>query len=100
MIDLNPNALTSTGLCAYDVVQAVKNQNVVDPCGTVKMGEYEYIVNLNDIPDAIDDLNKLPVKSHNGAVVYLKDVAQVHDGWQPQLNIVNLNGHRAVLLIS
>ncbi len=28
---------------------------------------------------------------------YVKDVAQVHDGYQPQLNIVNLNGKRAVL---
>ena len=34
----------------------------------------------------------------NGATVYMKDVAQVHDGFVPQTNIVRTNGSRGVLL--
>lgn len=97
MIDLIPSALVATGLSANDVVQAVNAQSIIAPSGTAKMGSYEYIMTLNNIPTVIDQLNNIPIKSRNGAVVYLRDVATAHDGYQPQLNIVNKNGHRAVL---
>lgn len=96
-VDLNPKALVATGLSANDVVQAVNAQSIIAPSGTAKMGTYEYIMTLNNIPNAIDQLNKIPIKSYKGAVVYVKDVANAHDGYQPQLNIVNKDGRRAVL---
>lgn len=97
MIDLDPKALYATQLSAGTIVDIVNSQNVLHPTGTVKMGSYEYIVDLNSIPDEIEKLNNIPVKSRDGAVVFLKDVAHVHDGSPPQLNIVNINGKRAVL---
>src|SRR5271165_3543369 len=44
------------------------------------------------------DLNDLPIKTVNGATVFIKDVAQVRDGFQVQNNIVRTNGSRGVLL--
>jgi len=98
MVDLDPNALVATGLSASDVIQAINDQNIVAPTGTAKFGPYEYIVDINNIPAQISDLNNIPIKTANGAVVYVKDVGQVHDGNQPQQNIVNQNGVRSVLL--
>jgi multidrug efflux pump subunit AcrB len=98
MIDLYPNALYAYGLSADAVVTAVKNQSVIAPCGTAKMGAYEYSIVLNNVPLTIAELNKIPIKSTGSAVVFLKDVANVHDGYQPQLNIVNINGRRSVLM--
>lgn len=102
MIDLDPKALRAQSLSAYDVISAVNNQSVVAPTGTVKFGKFEYTVNANNMPDTIALLNSMPVKTANDTgkapqVVLLKDVANVHDGNQPQLNIVNLNGKRGVL---
>ncbi len=97
MIDLNPAALVATRLSANDVIQAVNSQSVIAPSGTCKMGTYEYIMTLNNVPTVIDHLNNIPIKSDNGAVVFLRDVAFAHDGYQPQLNIVNKDGRRAVL---
>lgn len=97
MIDLNPAALVATNLSANDVVQAINNQSIIAPSGTAKMGTYEYIMTLNNIPNAIDQLNSIPIKSSKGAVVFVRDVANAHDGYQPQLNIVNKDGRRAVL---
>lgn len=96
-VDLDPKALVATGLSAYDVVSAVNSQNIIAPSGTAKMGTYEYIMTLNNIPKVIDELNDIPIKSQKGAVVFVRDVANVHDGYQPQLNIVNKDGKRAVL---
>lgn len=96
-VDLEPKALVSYGLSAMDVVNAVNTQNITAPSGTAKMGEYEYIMTLNNMPLAIKQLNDIPIRSANGSVVYLRDVAYVHDGFQPQINIVNQNGHSAIL---
>ncbi len=43
-------------------------------------------------------MNDLPIKTVNGATVYIKDVAQVRDGFQVQNNIVRANGSRGVLI--
>ena len=40
----------------------------------------------------LDELNNLPIKTVNGATVYIKDVAQVRDGFRVQNNIVRTNG--------
>lgn len=98
MIDLDPQALVATGLSANDVVQTINSQSIIAPSGTAKMGTYEYIMTLNNVPTVLDNLNNIPLKSSsNGAVVFVKDVAHVHDGYIPQLNVVNKDGRRAVL---
>ena len=98
MVDLDPQALQAKGLTAYDVSAAISAQNLILPSGTAKMGSREYTVSLNSSPDAINLLNGLPIKQVNGAMVYVRDVAQVHDGFAVQTNIVNIDGKRACLL--
>ena len=47
---------------------------------------------------SIDALNDLPIKTVNGATIYIRDVAYVHDGSPPQRNVVRVDGRRAVLM--
>ena len=98
MVDLHPKALRAYGLSATDVVNAISAQNLILPTGTAKIGDREYSVQLNSSPDTIDAFNALPIRPVNGAVVYLRDVAQVHDGFAVQTNVVSAAGHRASLL--
>src|SRR6187431_3387395 len=97
-VDLDMQALQARGLAPADVVNAVNTQNLILPSGTTKLGEVEYTVRMNASPDAIAGLNELPVRTVNGATVYLRDVAQVRDGFNPQTNIVRRDGERGVLL--
>jgi multidrug efflux pump subunit AcrB len=96
--DLNQQALHQYGVSANDVINALSLQNLITPVGTQKIGSYEYTVNLNDSPKAVEAFNDLPVKTVNGTVVYMRDVAYVHDGSPPQINAVHVNGASAVLL--
>ena len=97
-VDLNQQALRSYGLSASDVVNALSAQNLITPAGTEKIGKYEYTVNLNDSPQKVPDFNDMPVKEVNGAMVYMRDVAFVHDGSPPQTNIVQMEGRKGVLM--
>ncbi len=67
VIDLDPHALIAMGISAADVVQAVNDQNVVNPGGSIKLGPKEYFVVLNNVPGAIDRLNDIPIKNDKGA---------------------------------
>ncbi len=97
-VDLDTQALLAKGLTATDVVSAISAQNLILPTGTAKLGELEHAVRMNGSPDTIDAMNDLPVRSVNGAITYLREVAHVRDGFQPQVNIVKQNGERGVLL--
>lgn len=96
--DLNPQALQQYGLSANDVSAALASQNLITPVGTQKIGKLEYTLKLNNSPDAIAAFNDLPIRTANGAVIYMRDVAFVHDGNPPQTNVVHVDGQNAVLL--
>lgn len=98
MVDLDPQALFAKGLSATDVVSAINAQNLILPAGSAKIGDREYGVRLNSSPEAVDTLNNLPIKQVNGTVLYIRDVAQVHDGFAVQTNVVRRDGRRSSLL--
>jgi CzcA family heavy metal efflux pump len=98
MIDLNQNLLQSKGVSPQDVLNAVTDQNLVLPGGTAKIDEFEYDVRMNSSPRTVAELNDLPIKQVGNSTVYLRDVANVRDGFAPQTNIVRQDGHRGVLL--
>jgi multidrug efflux pump subunit AcrB len=98
MIDLNPNLLQSKGLSPQDVLNALTDQNLVLPGGTAKIGEFEDDVRVNSSPRTVAELNDLPIKQVGSSTVYLRDVANIRDGFAPQTNIVRQDGHRGVLL--
>ncbi|HEX4153702.1 MAG TPA: efflux RND transporter permease subunit [Steroidobacteraceae bacterium] len=98
MYDLDTGAMQSRGLTGQDVANALAAQNLLTPAGTEKIGDYEYTVDLNNAPSKISELGDLPIKSVGGAMVYMHDVAHVHNGSAVQTNIVHVDGNRSVLL--
>ncbi len=98
MVDLNTQALQAKGLGPSDVVNAIGNQNLILPGGTSKIGSLEYDVEINGSPANVADLNNLPIKTQNGATIYVRDVAHVRDGYPPQTNIVRSDGQRGSLM--
>src|SRR6201987_3367507 len=98
LYDLDPVALRAHGLTAQDVANALAAQNLLTPAGSEKIGKYEYTINLNNAPSKLSDLDDLPIKSVGGTVVYMHDVAHVHQGGAVQTNIVHVDGNRSVLL--
>jgi multidrug efflux pump subunit AcrB len=97
-VDLNLPALQARGLSPADVVSAVSVQNLIAPSGTMKIDRFEYAIETNSAPDIVNDLNNLPIRSVNGAVIYVRDIAHVRDGNPPQTNIVRVDGKRAILM--
>jgi multidrug efflux pump subunit AcrB len=98
MVDLNPAELQANSLSPFDVVNAVSNQNLILPSGTVKIGQFEYDVDLNGSPQRIAEINNFPIKVVGNSTIYVREVANVRNGFAPQTNIVRQDGKRGVLI--
>ena len=98
MVDLDPDQLYAKGISATDVSNAVSAQSLILPAGDAKIGNIDYQIKVNSSPRVLDDLNNLPIRVVNGATVYIKDVAQVRDGYAVQTSIVRTNGSRGTLM--
>ena len=77
---------------------ALSAQNVVLPAGDQKIGGLDFMVQTNSSPLQVPTFNNLPIKTVNGATVYLRDVAYVHRGAPPQTNAVLVKGRQSVLI--
>jgi multidrug efflux pump subunit AcrB len=97
-VDLDLQALKAKNMAPLDVVNALNAQNLVLPSGTAKIGSTEYAVDLNTTTETMAELGDLPLKTVNGAIIHLSDVAQVRDGYAPQQNVVRNEGVRGALM--
>ena len=98
MVDTDPNLMYAKHLSASDVSTAISQQNLILPAGTARLGDREFVVKLNSSPNEVSALNDLPIRAANGSVVFIKDVAQVEEGFAVQTNIVRQDGKRSALL--
>ena len=98
MVNLQPRLLQSKGLSPADIVTTLGQQNLVLPSGTMKLVRFEYDVRLNASPKTVPALNDLPIKQVGSSTLYLRDVAQVSDGFTPQTNIIRHDGLRGTLV--
>ena len=97
-VDIDSPALQAKGLSPLDVVNAVSSAEFDSALGHGEAWTLEYQVEMNGSTRTINELNDLPVKTANGATIYLRDVAHVRDGFSPQTNVVRQDGHRSALL--
>jgi multidrug efflux pump subunit AcrB len=97
-IDLDQTKLLAHGLSAADVAAALSKENVVLPAGDQKIGGLDFMVETNSTPINVPTFNDMPIKTVNGATVYLRDVAYVHRGAPPQTNAVLVKGKQSVLI--
>jgi hypothetical protein len=88
MIDLSPRQLQAKGLAPNEVLNTLNLQNLVLPSGTAKIGEFEYSVTLNASPRTVSELADLPIRVMGNSAIFLKDVANVRDGFGVQTDMV------------
>src|SRR6202453_2836891 len=97
-VDIDWNKLQAEGWTPGDVINAISGQNLLFPSGPAKIAKLEYNIGLNGTPARIAELNDLPIKSVNGTIIYIRDVAHVRDGYTPQTNVVRQDGARSTLI--
>jgi multidrug efflux pump subunit AcrB len=90
--------LQARGLSPMDVVRSVQDFNVLIPAGNAKMGDLDYQIFTNAMPQEVEEINDFPIRWDDVNPVFLRDVAEAKDSHQIQSNIVRVNGRRQVYI--
>ena len=95
---VDPMELEARGLSPMDVVKTINAQSIFIPSGNAKFGDIDYQIISNAMPEKVEQLNDLPIKTDGDAVVFIRDIGEVKDSHQIQSNIVRINGRRQVYI--
>lgn len=97
-VDLDQELMRARSVSAKDVSDAINAHNLAFPTGTAKVGDQQFPVTMNNTPSAADAFNQIPVRTVDGTTIFIRDVAQVRDGFQSQTTVVRRDGTRGVLI--
>lgn len=95
---LDPALMLARGISTHDIVNSVNAQSLLLPAGNVKIGDFDYNVYTNSMIKIVGQMNDIPIKVVNGVPVFLRDVGKAVDSTMVQVNVVRINGNRAVYL--
>jgi hydrophobe/amphiphile efflux-1 (HAE1) family protein len=95
---IDPERLAAHGVSVQQVVDAVKNSNIIASPGLIEENHQLELALVSGQALTPDQLNGIVVATVNGAPIKLEDVATVGQGFEPQYTIVVADGHPAVLL--
>lgn len=95
---LDPALLESRNLTVKDIKDAIKDKHVELPAGRLESERRELSIRLEGEYASVQELEELPIVSRNGAVIRLRDVARVEDGYEDLRSIATYNGEPVILL--
>jgi CzcA family heavy metal efflux pump len=95
---IDPQKLAAHGVSIQQVVDAVKNSNIIASPGLIEENHQLELALVSGQAVTPDQLNEIVVAVVNNAPVKLSDVATVGQGFEPQYTIVTADGRPAVLL--
>jgi multidrug efflux pump len=97
-VQLDPGALKAAGISADDVRQAIVNANVLEPTGSFQGPQRAEEIAINGQIRHAADYGRVVLKTSNGSVLRLSDVARVTDSVS-NVRLAAWNGHKQAILL-
>jgi multidrug efflux pump subunit AcrB len=98
-LTFNPHFLAQFGLTTASVVNALRQQNVILPGGTVNAAGQRIVIEPSGDLRSLDDMRNLAIATKEGSVVYLQDLATIERSYvDPAESPAFYNGQPAIVL--
>lgn len=98
LIKVDPKKLEAYNLTIPQIAQVLQAENLSLPAGVIKVGLKEYNVRVPGEFKNIEEIKSTVIGNYQGALVYLRDVADVIDTIKEQTLYVKINNTPGVLL--
>lgn len=93
---VDPVKLDSYGLSLSQVAQVLGGENIGLSAGTLEQGKKEFLVTTSGEYSDLLQLANTPLTTPGGAVVYLKDISEIKQGYSDLTQKTSLNGRPSV----
>lgn len=98
-VELSPLALRPLGLSVADVADAIRQQNIDLPAGSIETQDSEIVLRFVEQRRTIDQLADLVIRAEpEGAEIRLGDLGRITDRFEHEEELIRLDGRRAALL--
>ncbi|MBI5145455.1 MAG: efflux RND transporter permease subunit [Candidatus Omnitrophica bacterium] len=95
---INRERLEGYGFSVLDIENALKEENVTQPLGSIKSGLTDYLLRLPGEFSSPQEINELILGKRDGKFVYLKDVARVEDSFKEIMMKVRINRRSGLMM--
>ncbi|MEM7708218.1 MAG: efflux RND transporter permease subunit [Pseudomonadota bacterium] len=95
-IQIDQRRLAQLNLSGSDVVNRLREENVNVSGGRLEQGTERYLVRTVNQFQTVDEIRDLVVSPAGGRPVYLRDVAQIQEGYKERQAIIRTNGRESV----
>ncbi|HHY03995.1 MAG TPA: efflux RND transporter permease subunit, partial [Thermoanaerobacterales bacterium] len=96
---LMPDKMEGYGISINQVTETLKLQNMSIPGGSVDYGGRELLVRTSGEFEDVDEIKNLIVANRQGAIVYLKDIAEVKDGTEDRNTYARINEKQGLRIL-
>ena len=97
-VEVNRGKLRSIGLSINALVGILNEENLSLPGGRLETGRTEWLIRPLGEFSSMEDIENIIVATRQGRPIYLKQVAQVKDGFKELRSRMRVNGERGVMV--
>lgn len=97
-IDVDMYKMQAASVSFRDIEGAVAAENVTISAGTITSFGTKYTIRLAGQFKSPEEIRNIILKSSSGALVYIKDIADVHDSFKDQESFARLDGKNVITL--
>lgn len=95
-VDVDPVKLQNYGLTLGQVNQVLQMENFNASSGTVNEGQRQYFVRTLQQFETVDDIREVAILTAAGNIIYLRDIANIVDGYKEDTQLTRVNQGGAV----
>lgn len=97
-INVDLYKMTAAQISFRDIQMAVAYENIEATPGEVKVEGEQRLISIKKVFQSAEDIGNLSIKNPQGAVIYLKDIAEVKDTYKDPESFARLNGRNVITL--
>lgn len=98
LVYVDPDKLEARHLSLLDVVEALKQGNLMATPGIAYVGPSQFMLGSNAMVSRVDDLNLFPIRFESGRQVLLQDIGHAEDAYAIQTSRVRIDGRQQVFI--
>ena len=97
-IIVDPGRVAEYSITLNDLVSLLQLENVNTPGGAMNLGKAKYLMRVPGEFSTPEELNSLVIRSGETGIIYLRDIAEIRDGFKEVRTLSRVDGLPAVTL--
>jgi len=97
-VSMDMEKMAQMNISVNDISQAIQSNNANIPGGNIDLMDMEYNIRSSGSFASLEDIRNIVIKSYQGRLIYLKNIADVHFGYSDNRYYARYNGQRSVFM--